>query len=160
MRNTFVVALTCSVVVGYGCDRGTGPSIPTLPSPTPSVASPPPRSPAPAFPSVAVGEVVRFQFTNDDTDCVGGGGRCRSYNVTAPSDGRLLAEVKSVSGDPSFLSTMEMYVVPGGDFWDTGPGPRISVTIQATAGRTYEVRMYSALVPSVDLELLASLSPA
>jgi hypothetical protein len=72
----------------------------------------------------------------------------------------LRAEVKSVSGDPGFLSTLEMYVVPGGDSWDTGPGPRVSVTIQVTAGRTYEIRMYSALVPSVDLELLASLSPA
>jgi hypothetical protein len=52
---------------------------------------------------------------------------------------------------------MEMYLVPGADNWNIGPGPRISVTAKATKGTTYEIRMFSGTVPSVDLELLASL---
>ena len=158
MRYRFLVSVICSALGGLGCDgRGTGgPSLPT--APTVGVAPAPRPVPAPApFPSITVGDVVRFQFTFDDVACVGGGGRCRSYNVTAPSDGRLEVVLASVSGEDSFFSTTEMYVVPGGDYWDVGPGPRISVTIPAKAGVTYEIRMFSARVPSVVLELLASL---
>jgi hypothetical protein len=101
--------------------------------------------------------VVRFHFTADDVACAGAAGRCRSYNVTAPSDGRLEVVATSVSGESGFVSTLEMYVVPGADYWDVGPGPRISATVQVRAGGTYEIRMYSAQVPSVELELRASL---
>jgi hypothetical protein len=70
----------------------------------------------------------------------------------------LRVEVSSVSEQTNFLSTLEMYLVPGADDWQTGPGPRISVTAPVTQGRTYEIRMFSGAVPSVELELIASLS--
>ena len=126
--------------------------MPTAPSAVPRDAPAPP-----SFRSIAVGTVVRFQFTADDVPCVGGDGRCRSYTVTAPSDGRLEVVVTSVSGQDNFVPTMEMYVVPGGDYWDVGPGPRISVTVPVKAGGTYEIRMFSAKVASLELELRASL---
>jgi hypothetical protein len=131
-----------------------GPTV--LPAPT----SPAPVAPAPRpvpFPSIALDQVVRFRFTADDVDCVGGGGRCRSYSVTVPSDGQLEVVLTSGSGDSQFVSFTEMYVVPGGDWWTTGPGPRISVTVPVRADGTYEIRMFSARVPSVELELRASL---
>ncbi len=149
MRYRFLVPVICSALGALGCDEGHRPGGPLLP--TAGAVAPAP------FPSITVGDVVGFQFTVDDVACVSGGGRCRSYNVTAPSDGRLEVVLASVSGEGSFVFTTEMYVVPGGDFWDVGPGPRISVTIPARAGVTYEIRMYSATVPSVWLELRASL---
>jgi hypothetical protein len=106
---------------------------------------------------MAIGEVVRFSITVDDRSCVGGGGRCRSYNVTVPGDGTLQAVLTSVSGTDAFIATTEMYVVPGGDSWDIGPGSGISVTVAVKAGSTYEVRMYSARIPSEELELRTSL---
>jgi hypothetical protein len=157
MRYRFLASVICAVLGGLGCDgsyRTGGPPLPTAPT----VAPAPTPLPAPGpFPSITVGDVVRFQFTADDVPCDGANGRCRSYNVTAPSDGRLEVVLASVSGEDSFVSTTEMYVVPGGDSWDVGPGPRISVTIPVRAGGTYEIRMYSAKVPSVGLELRASL---
>ena len=132
--------------------------LPTAPSTVPAPApTPPPVTSCSSCPSITVGEVIRFRFTADDVPCAGGGGSCRSYNVTTPSDGRLEAVVTSVSAEEAFTSTTEMYVVPGGDSWDVGPGPRISVTIPVRAGRTYEIRMFSAKVPSVELELRTSL---
>jgi hypothetical protein len=137
-----------------GDDAGppAGPTAPpTAPSPAPALL------PDPSFPSIVVGEVVRFSLTADDRSCVGGGGRCRSYNVTVPGDGTLQAVLTSVSGTDTFIATTEMYVVPGGDSWDIGPGSGISVTVAVKAGSTYEVRMYSARVPSEELELRTSL---
>ena len=157
MRYQFFVSVICLALAGPGCEGasgGEGSRLPAGPSPAPSPAPTPPSA---AFPSIAVGEVVRFQITADDVACAGAGGRCRSYNVTAPSNGKLEVVATSVSGDSSFVSTLEMYVVPGGDYWDVGPGPRISVTVPAAAGGTYEIRMYSATVPSVELELRTSL---
>ena len=153
MRYLFRVSVLCSALSGLGCDGyRTGPSSPIAPAATPTVAPAPPQ-----FPTISVGETVRFQFAADDPHCVGAGGRCRSYNVTAPSDGHLEVVLKSLSGDGSFVATTEMYVVPGGDWWDVGPGPRISVTVRVRAGFVYEIRMYSATVPSMELELRASL---
>lgn len=160
MRYQSLVSAICFALAVVGCDGATGGGSSRLPSAPsaapPSVAPPPPVT----FPAVTVGEVVRFWFTADDVPCAGAQGRCRSYNVTAPSDGRLEVVVTSVSREASFVSTLEMYVVPGGDSWDVGPGPRISVTIPVRAGGTYEIRMYSAQVPSVELELRASLQGA
>ena len=157
MRYRFLVSVICSALGGLACDgsyRTGGPSLTTAPTAAPA----PTPLPAPTpFPSIAVGDVVRFEFTADDVACAGANGRCRSYNVTAPSDGRLEVVLGSVSGDAGFISSTEMYVVPGGDSWDVGPGARISVTVPVRAGGTYEIRMYSAKVPSVGLELRASL---
>lgn len=156
MRNLIRSAI-CFALFGLGCDgvyRTGGPSVPTAPTVAPAPTPLPTPTP---FPSITVGDAVRFQFTADDAPCVGAGGRCRSYYITAPSDGRLEVAVASVSGQDSFISGLEMYVVPGGDSWDVGPGPRISVTLPVRAGFTYEIRMYSAIVPSVELVLRASL---
>jgi hypothetical protein len=156
MRFAFLLSVICLALNGFGCNDDNGPPLLVPPGGVPSAPSlPPPTLP---FPSINVGEVVRFQFTADGWVCVGDG-RCRSYNVTAPSDGTLRVEVSSASGDGSFVSTMEMYIVPGADFWDVGPGPRISATVpRAVKGQTYEIRMYSSTVSSVELELLASLN--
>jgi hypothetical protein len=108
------------------------------------------------MPTVTVGEIVRFQFTADDFPC-SASGRCRSYSITPSSDGQLEVVVTSVSGEGDFISTTEMYLVPGADDWTVGPGSRISVTAAVKSGITYEIRMFSTKVPSVDLELLASL---
>lgn len=156
MRN-LTRSVICFALFGLGCDgsdRTGGPSVPTAPTVAPTPAPVPAPTP---FPSITVGDIVRFQFTADDVPCVGGDGRCRSYNITAPSAGTLEVVLASVSGEDSFVSSTEMYVVPGGDFWDVGPGPRISVTVPVRAGGTYEIRMFSATVPSVGLELRARL---
>jgi hypothetical protein len=153
MRYQFLASIICLSIAGLGCDRAIDP-FPAAPSPVLPVGPVP--GPSADFPSITIGEVVRFQFTLDDVRC-SGEGRCRSYNVTAPTDGRLEVELTSVSGEGTFISTTEMYVVPGGDSWLVGPGPRISVAIRARAGGTYEIRMFSAKGPSVELELRASL---
>ena len=90
-------------------DTAGPPSGPTAPPTAPSPAPAP--LPDPAFPSIVVGEVVRFSFTVDDRPCVGGGGRCHSYNISVPADGTLQAVLTSVSGTDAFIATTEMYVV-------------------------------------------------
>jgi hypothetical protein len=100
-----------------------------------------------------VGEVVRFQFTDDDVPC--GGGRCRSYLLTAPSDGELEVVVTNLA--ETSHPTIDLYIVPGADDWVIGPGPRISAKATVGAGITYEIRMYSDIVPSEELELRTSL---
>lgn len=147
MRKLFPLGLYWALLV-TAC--GGHPSALPVPSPVPAPAP----TPGPVtFPSITIGDVVRFRFTADDVPCVGGDGRCRSYNVTAPSDGQLEVVITSVSGEDSFVSTVEMYVVPGGDSWNVGPGARISVSVPVRAGGTYEIRMFSPQVPSVELEL-------
>jgi hypothetical protein len=156
LRYQLVASMIGGVLTLPACGDTAGP--PAGPTAPPTVPSPAPAPlPDPAFPSIVVGEVVRFSFTVDDRPCVGGGGRCHSYNVTVPSDGTLQAVLTSVSGTDAFIATTEMYVVPGGDSWDLGPGPGISVTVAVRAGGTYEVRMYSARIPSEELELRTSL---
>jgi hypothetical protein len=148
MRKLLLSGL-CLALLAPACDRSSPPvrSSPLAPAPTPP--SPP------AFPPITVGEPVRFRFITDDREC--GSGRCRSYSLTAPSQGLLEVVLTSVSGDDSFVSKTEMYVVPGGDSWVEGPGPRISVTIPVVAGSTYEIRMFSFQDPSLELELRASI---
>jgi hypothetical protein len=151
-----VLIVLGAVLITSGCSDSRDSFIgPTTPPPLPL----PVPAPTPAvFPLIQLGEIVRFQFTADDVPCVGGGGgRCRSYNVTTPSDGQLEVALTSVSLADSFVATTEMYVVPGGDSWSVGPGSRISVTIPVRSGNTYEIRMYSERVPSVELELRAAL---
>jgi len=155
LRYHVVASMIGGMLVLAACGDSAGPPVgppapPAAPSPTPAPL------PDPTFPSIVVGQVVRFSFTADDRACVGGGGRCRSYSVTVPVDGTLQAVLISASGTDAFIATTEMYVVPGGDSWDVGPGPRISVTVAVRAGSTYEVRMYSARVPSEELELRTS----
>ena len=151
MRDMSLVCVACLVLSGLACHDGVSRSFPLAPTTAPVIPQ------APNFPAIVVGQIVRFQFTAEDSSCVAGDGACRSYNVTAPSDGRLEIVLMSVSGEDGFIRTTEMYVVPGADSWDVGPGPRISATIPVKAGATYEIRMYSAKVPSVELELRASL---
>jgi hypothetical protein len=129
-----------------------------LPAPSP-VPAPAPARPPVSFPLITVGEVVRFQFTNDDWACAGATGRCRSYNITAPSDGLMSVAVTSTSADTSFLGSLEMYVVPGADDWEVGPGPQIGARVAVRAGLVYEIRMFSSTVPSTELELRTALSP-
>ena len=117
------------------------------------------RPASPNFPSISVGEVVRFQIASDDWACAGTSGRCRSYNITAPSDGLLSFAVTSTSDDTSFLGTLELYVVPGADEWEVGPGPQIGARVAVRAGSIYEIRMFSAVVPSLELELRTTLAP-
>jgi len=64
--------------------------------------------------------------------------------------------LRSASGDAAFTVFTEMSVVPGADWWDVS-GSRLIATLPALAGSTYEIRMYSPVVPSVELELQASL---
>ena len=90
MSYTFVISVVCLALAGLGCDR-VGASVPTAPSVPPAVAPAPPPVP---FPSIVVGEVVRFQFTAEFSSCVKAGGACRSYNVTAPSDGQRFYRLK------------------------------------------------------------------
>jgi hypothetical protein len=119
--------------------------------------SPPTPVPVPGpFPSITVGEPVRFQFTRDDYACVGGNGRCKSFNVSPASGGQLDVVLRSISGDASFTRDTEMYVVPGADSWRVS-GAQLTATLTADAGATYEIRMYSPVVPSIELELLVSL---
>jgi hypothetical protein len=156
LRYHVVASMIGGVLTLSACGDDAGP--PAGPTASPTAPSPAPAPlPDPSFPSIVVGEVVRFSFTVDDRPCVGGGGRCRSYNVTVPVDGTLQAVLTSVSGRDLFIATTEMYVVPGGDSWDLGPEKGISVTVAVRAGGTYEVRMYSARIPSEELELRTSL---
>jgi hypothetical protein len=159
MRRRFLLACAVLSTTGAACTEGTNarrflqPMVPTAPS-----------EPAPAprpmnFPSITVGEVVRFQVATDDWACSGTSGRCRSYNITAPSDGLLSFAITSTSGDTSFLGTLELYVVPGADEWEVGPGPQIGARVEVRAGSIYEIRMFSAVVPSLELELRTRLAP-
>jgi hypothetical protein len=160
-----LAAVVCWALFGLACEdtsRSERPSLPTSPTPPalatpPALTTPPVIAPPLTFPVIAVGEEVRFRITTDDYSCTRAAGRCRSYSVTAPSDGRLEVTLTSVTGQDSFVATTDLYVVPGGDEWDTGPGPRLSVTIPAKGGTTYEIRMYSSTVPSVELQLRAAL---
>jgi hypothetical protein len=166
MRYWLVVSVACWAPFGLACandSRSDAASLPTLANTplvftTPRVATPASAiPPPPTLPVLKVGEKVLLRITNDDYVCTRDAGRCRSYSVTVPSDGRLEVALTSVAGQDSFVSTTDLYVVPGGDYWDTGPGPRLTVIIPVKANGTYEIRMYSAIVPSVELELRASL---
>jgi hypothetical protein len=103
------------------------------------------------------GEVVRFRFTTDDWACSRSEGRCRSYNVTVPSNGEMVVVITPLTPDDLLFERLEMYIVPGADDWQTGPGRQISATAQVSAGRTYEIRMFMPIVPSLELELRTSL---
>ena len=156
MRHQWLATMMFVALTGLACDSGSGPDgSRSLTAPSPAPMPPPPPPPVvPSFPSITIGEVVRFQFTADNRTCAG----CRSYNVTPPSDGRLEVAVSPVSGNAGFLGTFEMYLVPGADSWDVGPGVRISVTADVRAGGPYEIRMYYPVpLPSEELELRASL---
>jgi hypothetical protein len=148
MRRVFPSCVGCGLLL-VAC-AGESPTRPSVTSPPPSIVP----APSPTFPSIAVGEVVRFQFTGDDRAC-GTSGRCRSYLLTASSDGELEVVVASVQGTSH--PTIDLYIVPGADDWDTGPGPRVSQKTTVRAGFHYEIRMYSAIVPSEELELRTSL---
>ena len=141
--------VACALLL-TGCS-GDSPTRPSMTNPLPS-AQP---APLPNFPSIAVGDVVRFTFTADDLRCGGAGGRCRSYLLTAPSNGELEVVVTTVQGTSH--PTIDLYIVPGADDWKTGPGPRISAKATARTGFTYEIRMYSDILPSEELELRTSL---
>jgi hypothetical protein len=104
-----------------------------------------------------VGEAVRFRFDINDTPCVAAGGRCRSYLVTAPSDGTMDVSLKAVSGDGGSIVGLELYVVPGADSWTTGPGAQIGASLRVRTGRQYEIRMYAPTVPSAEMELSVSM---
>jgi hypothetical protein len=104
LRSLIVASMIEGVLALSACGDNTGPPVgppPTAPSPAPAPRPAPP--PSPTFPSIAIGDVVRFSFAVDDTPCVGGGGRCRSYNVTVPADGTLQAVLTSVSGTDASL---------------------------------------------------------
>lgn len=152
MRRRFLLACVGLCIAGAACTDGRRPFPPTAPTRAPA----PPR---PNFPSITVGEVVRFQFTTDDWACAGALGRCRSYNITAPSDGLMSVAITSTSDDTSFVGTLELYVVPGADDWEVGPGPQIGARVAVRAGSIYEIRMYSTVVPSVELDLRTTLAP-
>ena len=158
MRYRLLAAVACWALLIAACadaHRSERSSLPA--SPTPVTSSPPAAAQPLIFPVIAVGEEVRFRITTDDYPCTREAGRCRSYSVTAPSDGRLEVALTSATGQDSFVATTDLYVVPGGDSWETGPGPRLTVTIPARGGTTYEIRMYSSTVPSVELQLRAAL---
>jgi len=150
------IPLAAAVVLALsGCRQPVSAPTPTA---APSQPANPRHDPTASFPSIEVGEAVRFRFTAEDGDCVGvGGGACRSYAVHVPADGQLETVLASVDGDAAFTATTELYVVPGGDFWTVGPGARISVTIPVRAMASYEIRMFAARVPSPELELRATL---
>ena len=158
MRRLLLIAVALCIA-GAACTDGThdrGLFPPVAPTATPSA---PPAPPSPNFPSISVGEVIRFQIASDDSACAGTSGRCRSYNITAPSDGLLSFAVTSTSDDTSFLGTLELYVVPGADEWEVGPGPQIGARVAVRAGSIYEIRMFSGVVPSLELELRTTLAP-
>jgi hypothetical protein len=104
-----------------------------------------------------LGDVLRFRITRDDHACSRSEGRCRSYNVTAPSNGELVVVITPVASDDLLFDRLEMYIVPGADDWQTGPGRQIRAAAQVSAGRTYEIRMFIPAVPSPELELRTSL---
>ena len=171
MTTRTLVALALSITATTACTVGndghpapffhspTSPS--TGPAPAPPTPTPPPVTPTPppAFPTIALGEVVRFQFVEEDWICIREGGRCRSYLITMPAAGDFEVVVASISGASDFTALTEMYLVgPGApDDWSVGPGARISVRSRVVAGATYEIRMYSPVVPSVELELRTTL---
>jgi len=157
MRLLWVVFVASFGIVAASCEGRVTylPTEPTEPySPPPP---PPPRPPAPPIPAVMFGEVIRFRFTAEDWAC-NREGRCRSYNVTVPSDGELtVVIVPATTVDDLSFDTLEMYIVPGADDWKFGPGRQISATARVSAGATYEIRMFNPRVPSVELELRMTL---
>ena len=162
-----VLLVTCSAIIATSCDFGrvvnlpTEPSEPSPPPPPPTQspipATPPPPPTRPPIPAIVLAEVVRFRITTDDYACTQGGGRCRSYNVTVPSNGEMAVVVTPVTPDDPLFETLEMYIVPGADDWRIGPGRQISATARVSAGGTYEIRMFMPRVPSLELELRTSL---
>jgi hypothetical protein len=114
------------------------------------------RDPLSNFPTIAVGQPIRFRFGTEDACPSFGIAGCRSYVVTAPSDGQMKVDLTAVSGDARAVIGLELYVVPGADYWDTGPGARIGAVFSVRAGNRYEIRMSAAHVPTEELELAAS----
>jgi hypothetical protein len=130
----------------------------TAPNPAPTPApAPPPHSAT--IPMVPVGEVVRFELSDEEWACAAAGNRCRSFNVVTPINGELVVAITSTTDDTSFLSLLEMYIVPGADYWDVGPGPQITAHAAVRAGATYEIRMFTYVAPHVELELRATVTP-
>ena len=156
-----VLLVTCFAIASTSCDFGRVvylPTVPTEPYPPPNLPPPPsPIPPQPAISEIMLGEVIRFRFTTDDWACNRDGGRCRSYNVTVPSTGEMVVVVTPITPDDPLFEYLEMYIVPGADDWQVGPGRQIGATARVTAGRTYEIRMFMPTLPSPELELRTSL---
>jgi hypothetical protein len=108
-----VLLVTCFAMVSTSCDFGRVVYLPTEPSepyPPPSAPTQPPAPVTPLplpppFPAIMLGEVVRFRIATDDWACTRGEGRCRSYNVTVPSNGEMVVVITPITpDDPSFGS--------------------------------------------------------
>ena len=167
MRILPVLLVTCFAMVAISCDFGRVvylPSEPSEPSPPPPPstqppipATPPPPPTPPPIPAIMLGEVVRFRITTDDYACTREEGRCRSYNVTVPSSGEMVVVITPLTPDDPLFERLEMYIVPGADDWQIGPGLQISATARVSAGGTYEIRMFMPSLSSRELELRTSL---
>jgi hypothetical protein len=156
MRCAFAVSVIGLAMASMGCDFGRVTDIPTEPTAVlPPVA--PPAPVRPPIPGIAFGEVVRFRFASEDFRCSARlEDRCRSFNVIVPSNGQMDVALTPTSLNDPF-NLFEMYIVPGADDWEVGPGRQIRATARVTAGQTYEIRMYVAWVPTFELELRTSL---
>jgi hypothetical protein len=160
IRILLVLLVTSLAMASASCDFGRVvylPTEPTQPYPPSNLPPPPPPiPPQPPIPEIMLGEVIRFRFTTDDWAC-NREGRCRSYNVTVPSDGEMVVVITPMTTDDPSFEYLEMYIVPGADDWQVGPGRQIGATARVISGRTYEIRMFMPIVPSVELELRTSL---
>jgi hypothetical protein len=159
------VSLLCLAVLVSACDAVS--TFPTSPGPvTPQPSAPPP--PPPAVPrsevavDIALGEVVRSHVTVDDSLCdPAWPHRCRYYRLTAPTSGLLNVVMAWTPQqlDPYPLDIDAVDEQGRGYLPTVGPGHQRQLWVDATAGSTYFIGIWSFFLPGEEFELRTSIQP-
>ena len=119
---------------------------PPVPPPTPPSPAPDTRQPGPVLTAairITPGEVVPGSIELADPACFpnwDSAGRCRQYELTAPTDGTLLATLK-VSGPTRGPYNPELFLVAPDASWYWAPEewPERRLRLQARQGESYRI---------------------
>jgi hypothetical protein len=150
-------------LLALGCDGGAS-AVPTGPSQPPTPASAPPSSTGFVVPpntaTIAVGEVLNGQATEQDPLCAPGFPyRCRYYRLIAPADGILDITIKwsAQQVDPYPLDLDVIHATRIGSQPLIGPGPQRRISIRIRSGDSYAIEVWSFLSPGEAFELSTAL---
>ena len=141
----YVAAAFAAVVLSAACESRT----PTAPSANPQPSAVPPAQPAGSGPAPISGTPIvggsRVQGTVEAGDPVcfpnwDSSGRCRQFDLTAPSEGPLRATLKW-EGPSRGVYDPELFVISPDGAWvySEDPWPERHLSFRGSAGQTYRI---------------------